>query len=56
MYQGLHVIEKYVSGRRISMTRQDVVTILSCENPFIYKLSPSTQDSVHTIGTVTACP
>ncbi|XP_060569346.1 RNA cytosine-C(5)-methyltransferase NSUN2-like [Ruditapes philippinarum] len=44
---GLLAIHQHIRGRRVSLTKQDIITILSQENPFICKLSPSAQESVY---------
>jgi len=48
--QGLQAIERHVRRRRVTLTRQDLVTILSSENPFICKLSPLAQEVVYAMG------
>ncbi|XP_053391176.1 RNA cytosine-C(5)-methyltransferase NSUN2-like [Mercenaria mercenaria] len=45
--EGLLAIQQHVRGRRVTLTRQDVITILSQENPFICKLCPSAQENVY---------
>ncbi|XP_052816102.1 RNA cytosine-C(5)-methyltransferase NSUN2-like [Mya arenaria] len=47
--EGLLSIAKFVQGRRLTCTRQDMITILSSENPFICKLSPLAQEVAHTM-------
>ena len=55
--QGLLSIHKYIEGRRVTLTKQDVITILSEENPFNFKLSQKAQEDVYAIGNfLTSCP
>ena len=52
IFQGLLSVQQYIEGRRVRLTKQDVITILSEENPFNFKLSPQAQEDVYAMGTV----
>lgn len=50
VFQGLLSIQQFIEGRRVGLTKQDVITLLSEENPFNFKLSPRAQEDVYAMG------
>ena len=51
-FQGLLSVQQHIEGRRVRLTKQDVITILSEENPFNYKLSQHAQEDVYAMGNI----
>lgn len=45
--EGLLSIQQFIEGRRVGLTKQDVIILLSEENPFNFKLSPRAQEDVY---------
>jgi tRNA (cytosine34-C5)-methyltransferase len=47
---GLHILYPYITKRIVRFTKDDVVTLLSSENPFISKMSTTTQAQMQNLG------
>ena len=48
--QGLHILYPYITKRIVWFSKDDVVTLLSSENPYINRMSKSTQEQLNPLG------
>ena len=48
--QGVTVLDPYITLRRIKITKDDIITILGQENPFLTKCTEKTQEQLKQWG------
>ena len=49
--QGVNVLKPYVTKRRIAITKEDIITVLGEEAPFLHKTTETFQEEMNKLGT-----
>ncbi|XP_070575607.1 RNA cytosine-C(5)-methyltransferase NSUN2-like isoform X2 [Ptychodera flava] len=48
--EGSASLQSYINNRKVYLTKQDVITLLTEENPFVHKMSPDSRKQINSHG------
>jgi len=50
MFKGINTVYPFMKKRRVKIVKEDIVTILCQENPFLSKISHATREQLEQLG------